>query len=438
MSSRRKKRRLKPEFKLFCAVLAVLLVGASVYLVNRGWNQKPDGQGGASDVSQPPVSSEKKEPISVTLGCTGDILIHNPVLEAYEASGYDFNDMFRYVNPYFSKYDYMVANLEVTLAGEGRKYTGFPVFNTPDSIIDAAKQNGIDMLLTANNHCYDTGKNGFNRTLEVLAQKQMESIGTRTETGLPYLVKDLNGIKFGLINYTYETKRSSDGRKTLNGIAMAAETQSRVNSFNYSDLESFYTELNGHIESMKNDGAEVVMLYIHWGNEYKLEPNSYQKSMSKRIADLGVDVIIGGHPHVVEPIEVIRSEVTGKQTVCLYSLGNAVSNQRIQFMDMKTGHTEDGMIFETTFVKNPDGTIVLDKINVVPIWVNMHTDTSKHYHMLPLDKAVDWQSTFGINAQTAATAQKSYERTMALVNTGLSQFEGEYKKVSLNKQAVQQ
>ena len=426
-----KRRRLKPEFKLFCAVLAVLIVGLSIYAIN----SKPgkDKGNNSSQSSQAQVSSEEKEPITVTLGCTGDILIHNPILKAYSPSGYDFNDMFKYVNSYFSKYDYMVANLEVTLGGENRAYSGYPVFNTPDTIVDALKQSGVDMLLTANNHCYDTGKNGFNRTVEVLNQKQIDHIGTRSETDLPYLVKDVNGIKFGLINYTYETPRYN-GRKTLNGLAMQSEVETLVNSFNYSDLDAFYTELATHIESMKTDGAEVVMLYIHWGNEYKTSPNSYQTSMAKRIADLGVDVIVGGHPHVVEPIEIIKSEVTGKQTVCLYSMGNAVSNQRIAFMRLKTGHTEDGVIFETTFTKNPDGSIILDKINIVPTWVNMHTDSSKHYHMLPLDKSLDWQSTFNINAQTAAKAQKSYDRTMELVNAGLAQFDGEYVKQNINKQ----
>ncbi len=427
-----KSHRSKPEFKLFCAVLAVLIVGLSIFAINSKSGKDKD-KNSSSQSSQAQVSSEEKEPISVTLGCTGDILIHKPIFRAYSASGYDFNDMFKYVNPYFSKYDYMVANLEVTLAGEGREYWGYPTFNSPDTIVDAAQQNGVDMLLTANNHCYDTGKNGFYRTLEVLNQKQIDHIGTRAETDLPYLVKDVNGIKFGLINYTYETQRYN-GRKTLNGLAMQSEVETLVNSFNYSDLDAFYSELSTHIESMKTDGAEVVILYIHWGNEYKTSPNSNQTSMAKRIADLGVDVIVGGHPHVVEPIEVIKSEVTGKQTVCLYSLGNAVSNQRIAFMNLKTGHTEDGMIFETTFTKNPDGSIILDKINVVPIWVNMHTDSSKHYHMLPLDKALDWQSTFNINAQTAAKAQKSYDRTMEIVNAGLAQFDGEYVKQNINKQ----
>ncbi|MBQ7288340.1 MAG: CapA family protein [Clostridia bacterium] len=432
MTNKRKKRRLKPEFKLFCAVLAVLVIGISVFAVNKKWNQTPSaGVASSSGTSQESVTSKEKEPITVTLGCTGDILIHNPILKAYAASGYDFNDMFRYVQPYFTKYDYMVANLEVTLGGESKSYRGYPTFNTPDTIVEAAKQSGIDMLLTANNHSYDTGKDGFFRTLEVLDQKQIEHIGTRTETDSPYFVKDINGIKFGMVNYTYETQQSN-GRKTLNGIAMHSDTENLINSFNYSNLDAFYSELSDHISAMKSEGAEAIILYIHWGNEYKLEPSSYQKTMAKRIADLGVDVIVGGHPHVVEPIEILQSEVTGKQTVCLYSLGNAVSNQRISFMNMKTGHTEDGMIFETTFVKKPDGSVILDKINVVPIWVNMHTDSSKHYHMLPLDKALNWQTDFGISQQTAATAQKSYERTMALVNAGLSQFDGEYKKIGLN------
>lgn len=435
MIKKKKKRRLKPEFKLFCAVLAIVIIGISVFAINNKLKSKPSDNGNLQS-SQSSVVSAKKEPISVTLGATGDILIHNPILQAYSASGYDFTDMFRYVSPYFSKYDYMVANLEVTLGGDVRDYTGYPVFNTPDSIVDAAQQSGIDMFLTANNHCYDTGKTGFNRTVEVLKQKNADHIGTRAQEDLPYLVKDIKGIKFGMINYTYETPRSN-GRKTLNGIALQSESEKLVNSFNYNDLNSFYNELSSYIDDMKADGAEVVILYIHWGDEYKLAPNSYQKSMAKRIADLGVDVIIGGHPHVVEPVEIIKSDVTGKQTVCLYSLGNAVSNQRISFMNLKTGHTEDGMIFETTFIKKYDGTITLDKINIVPIWVNMHTDSSKHYHMLPLDKSLDWQSTFNINASTAATAQKSYERTMDIVGSGLSQFDGEYLKHNLNKQMEQ-
>lgn len=438
MPNRRNKLHLKPAFKLFCAVLAVLLVAVSAFAINKKFSPKPSVEGNNFSSSDLPVSSEEREPISVTLGCTGDLIIHTPMLQAYAASNYDFNDMFRYVNPYFSKYDYMVANLETTLAGTNHSYTGYPIFNTPDTIVDTVLNNGIDMLITANNHSYDTGKIGFDRTVQVLTEKHIDHTGTRAVPDKPYLVKDVNGIKFGMINYTYETARSKSGRKTLNGIPLREESEVLINSFNYNDLEAFYTELAANMESMKSDGAEVIILYIHWGDEYKLKPNNYQKTIAKRVADLGVDVIIGGHPHVIEPIEIINSEVTGKQTVCVYSMGNTVSNQRIQFMSMKTGHTEDGLIFETTFIKNPDDSIVLDHIGVVPIWVNMHTDTSKHYHILPLDKSVDWQSTFGIDAQTVATAQKSYDRTMELMNAGLSQFDNEYRKQDLNKQKVSQ
>lgn len=432
-------RHLKPWFKVFCALIVIAVIVFAVLAVSENGDRpgiSVSEAGQNSDNSKAPVSSEpERQPISVTLGCTGDILIHSPILKAYKtSSGYDFNDIFKYISPYFKKYDYMVANLEVTLAGDSKAYDGYPTFNSPDSLLDAMKQNGVDMLLTANNHCYDTGKLGFNRTVEVV-NANFDHIGTRTPEALPYLVKDINGIKFGLINYTYETN-PYNGRKTLNGLAMSTECEDLVNSFNYNDLDSFYAELEGHITSMRNAGAEAIILYIHWGNEYKVKPNSYQTTIAKKIADLGVDVIVGGHPHVVEPIEIIESEVTGKQTVCLYSLGNAVSNQRIAQMNLKTGHTEDGVIFETTFVKNPDDTVVLDKINIVPIWVNMHTDTSKHYHMLPLDKSIDWTSTFNINATTLKHCEDSYKRTMDLVGDGLEKFTTDYRKVNLNMNVV--
>ena len=398
--------------------------------------------GGKKPEESPPTTVETQpvEPVaSATVGVQGDLLMHKPVITACttEDGGYDFESIFRYVAEYTASYDYSVANLETTLGGDNYVYQGYPKFNCPDEIVEAAKDAEIDMLLTANNHCSDTTTEGVLRTVKRVREMGLTPLGTQLSDEEPkYAVVDVGGIKVGMAAYTYATSEVN-GRPSLNYEPEVAQV-GLVNYFVETNLDAFYSEVQSLLSQMQEDGAEATMLYIHWGTEYSLQADSSQRMIAQKMCDLGVDVIVGGHPHVVEPIEIIESEVTGKQTVCLYSLGNAVSNQRIQFMDMKTGHTEDGMIFETTFTKNPDDTIVLERINVVPIWVYMHTDTSKHYHMLPLDKAIDWQTTFGIDAQTAATAQKSYERTMELVNTGLSQFEGEYRKQDLNKQTVRQ
>lgn len=413
------------------AAAAVLLAGTAVgarFLIKRG--------GGDASPSSAPASSEVKlpDPVTVTLGCTGDLLIHDPILSAYKPSGYDFTDMFRYVAGDFAAYDYMVANLEVTLAGPERPYSGYPVFSSPDTLVDAARLSGIDMLLSANNHSYDTGLAGFNRTVEVLNASGLDHIGTRAVGDKPYLVKNIGGITFGLVNYTYETGRAG-GAKTLNGIRLAEESAPLINSFTYADLESFYAELSGYVEEMRSAGAEAVILYIHWGDEYRLQPNDWQKKMAIRIADAGVDVIVGGHPHVVEPLEVVTGE-TGRQAVCLYSMGNAVSNQRKERMDFNTGHTEDGVIFETSFTKNPDGSVVLSAVDIVPTWVWLHTDTSRHYQILPLHPGADWKTEFGLPDATAEAAKASYERTMALVGEGLEQVRTEYRQTDLRNGAA--
>lgn len=435
------KRSLKPRIRTFICVAAAAVILAVCFVILRfAAPGKRDNSGGnnASRHTSTAVTSSKKlyEPVSVTLGATGDLLIHDPILNAYKAGNYDFTDIFKYAGSYFQKYDYMVANLEVTLGGAERGYTGYPIFNAPDSLIDAATQSGIDLFLTANNHCYDTGKAGFDRTVAVLRQKQVDHTGTRAADEQPYLLKQIKGITFGLLNYTYETAESTVNGvtyKTINGIRLNPDSEPLVNSFNYNKLDEFYAEAGERISEMRNRGAEVIIMYIHWGNEYQIQQNNIQQTIAKKLSDLGVDVIIGGHPHVVQPVEIINSEVTGRQTVCLYSLGNAVSNQRTNLMDLKTGHTEDGMIFETSFNRDSDGNVTLEKINVIPTWVYLKTDSSRHYYILPLDNGADWESAYGINAATKSLLQKSYDRTMALVQNGLSDFNTGYRKFPLNK-----
>jgi len=171
---------------------------------------------------------------------------------------------------------------------------------------------------------------------------------------------------------------------------------------------------------MKNDGAEVIVVYPHWGTEYLLEANEYQSQMAQKMCDLGVDVIVGGHPHVVEPVEVIKSEISDKRTVCLYSLGNFISNQRSHLMNLSTGNTEDGVIFTVNFEKYGDGHVAVKSVEVIPTWVNL---SDGNYRVIPLDKKIDdWKSAFGLNDFSLDSAKGSYDRTMALVGQGIDDF----------------
>ena len=420
---RRRRRRITALFVLI-AIIAAIVLGVSSFI------KSLNKAGTVSDVSSEVSSSESlpSKPYKVasaSIGSTGDLLIHSPILTSAKQSdgSYDFSGIFDTVTPYFEQFDLMVANLEVTLAGDDRAYTGYPVFNCPDSLIDAAVNGGVDMFLTANNHTYDTGLDGLNRTMQVLNDKGVPFIGTRpSETDSTYTVKDINGIKIGMVCYTYSTT-TSDGRKALNGNVLKSEAGPLVNTFDYNKLDEFYSEAENIMAKMKNDGADATIIYIHWGNEYIRTPNSYQTSMAQKICDLGYDVIVGGHPHVIQPIETLVSE-NGHETVCLYSMGNAVSNQRKALMssDNYSGHTEDGLILGVTFDKYSDGRVVISDLSVTPCWVDMGTVSGrKQYRIVPLSFAFldDWDK---LVITKVSDAKASFNRTMKLVGEGLNSY----------------
>lgn len=355
---------------------------------------------------------------------TGDLLMHSPVVAAsYDenSKSYNFEKIFTYLSPYTGRSDYCVINMEGTLAAGG--FSGYPTFKCPDSLIDSAKAAGFDMFLTANNHSNDGGESGFRRTAEVLRSKNVDFIGTRiNDDDKKYIVKDINGIKVGMVNYTYG-EISDTGIVSVNGIPSSSQNSKLINVFDYNKLDSFYSEQKKIIAEMKNDGAEKIIYYMHWGAEYQLKESKIQKNMAEKLADLGVDVIVGGHPHVVQPMDVIHSNVSGKDTVCIYSVGNAVSNQRRERMNLKTGHTEDGVLFLVSFAKYSDGNVVTSGVDVIPTWVNFYTGKNGKnvYQIVPLDRDADWKSSFGLNTVPNGFefANKSYERTMKLVSGGL-------------------
>ena len=369
-----------------------------------------------STTSSTPVKPNKKRPgkpdKSVTVLNTGDILIHDNLLwGAKQADGsYDFSKFFMHSRKYINAANFAIANLEVTLGGEAAgNYRGYPGFNSPDSLIDYLKADGFDLLLTSNNHSLDTGAAGLKRTVQQLKARNMGFLGTKETANDPtYIVKDVGGIKIGMVCYTYGTNNSTAGAESL------------INRFSSSNLAAFYTAAQGVIDSMKRDGAEAIVFYMHWGQEYKTSPNTYQKSIAQQLCNMGVDVIVGAHPHVIQPIDLLYSEDSQNTTVCLYSMGNAISNQRIEEMTglCTSGHTEDGLFFNYTFSKDSDG-VYLSGVDIIPTWVNRYGNAGDYdYTVYPMESA-DMSNSYGLDAATAAKARASYERTMAIVGEGL-------------------
>ena len=228
--------------------------------------------------------------------------------------------------------------------------------------------------------------------------------------------------------YTYATSEVN-GRPSLNYEPEVAQV-GLVNYFVETNLDAFYSEVQSLLSQMQEDGAEATMLYIHWGTEYSLQADSSQRMIAQRMCDMGVDVIVGGHPHVVEPMELLTSSSDSRhKTAVIYSLGNAVSNQRRDLMTLNTGHTEDGAVFTVTFEKYADGGVYVADVNVMPTWVNLHSvDEKQEYNIVPLEDArrTEWQNLYGLDAAALANAVASYDRTMNIVGPGLEQCRSYY------------
>lgn len=365
---------------------------------------------------------------TATISSQGDLLMHKPVFDTcrQKDGSYDFESIFRYLKDTVSGFDYAAVNLETTFGGDGYIYQGNPHFNCPDALVDSVVDAGFDMLLTANNHCGDTTAAGIKRTVEVVRGAGLEALGTMSNKDeSKYSVIDVNDIKIGMLCYTYATGVTGDGRPALNGNAHLGEA-GLVNYFMESNLDKFYTEVQQHLNAMEADGAEATMLFIHWGIEYQTKENAKQNAIAQKLCDLGVDVIVGGHPHVVQPVELLTSTVDeSHKTVCIYSLGNAVSNQRTGISNLfPAGYTEDGALFTVTFEKYSDGTVYLAGTDVIPTWVNMHQNNGpKQYNILPLlkDQEAQWQTLYELTDHNYTSCQRSYDRTMGIVGEGLAE-----------------
>ena len=418
--------------------LVVFAAGLSLFCWKLGEAPESGGETETFPQSTELVTQTPELPQMVsqaTITVTGDLLPHKTIYSKgsviyQDQQSYDFSPIFKYLKGYTDTADYAVANLETTLFGPEKAYSGNPKFNTPDALVDGAKGAGFDLLLTANNHCNDTGIEGVLRTVQVIREKGLKALGTNLDDSeQKYHIQELNGMKIGMLCYTYEDSQNRD-QVTFNYNPLPKAQSNLVCAFpkftNAKSREPFYEKIAGQMAEMRQAGADAIVVFLHWGEEYHLEPSADQRDMAQRLCDLGADVIIGGHPHVVEPVELITgSQDPSHKTVCLYSLGNAFSNQRREEMTtQKSGHTEDGMLFNITFQKYSDDSVYLSQVEVIPTWVNKHMDGEdrREYNILPLEqeKSDQWQTLFAMDEAAYLQAADSYRRTMEIVGAGVT------------------
>ena len=344
----------------------------------------------------------------MTLLVTGDVMYHNPQLDAaydYATGTYDFTNTYKYIKPIVSAADYAIANFETTLAGNetGYNYQGYPIFNTPDTGLSSLVDAGFDMMLYANNHCYDTQYSGLIRTQEMFNSMGIDYIGARLDTaGKTYRNVEINGVTVGMLNSTDDLSYGNTDVRTINGIYIREEALPLMDIFNHSLLDEFYASVESRIAELRSNGADLIVYFIHWGDEYHLEHNAMQDQIAQKLCDLGVDVIIGGHPHVIQDAEMLTSTTDpDHSTLCFYSLGNLVSNQnRLTMGDtMNKNYTENGLMVELTIRKYATGETIVTEVKTIPLWVHRYYDSAAarmRYEIVPVDAAVADPDSYGL------------------------------------------
>lgn len=296
----------------------------------------------------------------VSLLFIGDVMGHGPQIKsAYiDSLGiYDYHHCFKYIEPSIRSADVAIANLEVTLGGY--PYQGYPHFSSPDTLVDALVDAGIDVLVTANNHILDRGKKGLNRTMNVLDAKGVPHTGAFRDSAdrkkRNPLIIETKGFKLALLNYTYGT----------NGIEQEAP-----NIVNYIDTAVISKDIS-YTQSL---GVDKIIVFVHWGLEYKLQAVSSQVLLKDFLWSQGIDVLIGSHPHVVEPV--IWEKTPEHNRMVAYSLGNFISNQR-------TSPRDGGMMVMVTLEKDAETTAISD-VSYQLTWVDTpEEDGKKKYYVMP-------------------------------------------------------
>jgi poly-gamma-glutamate synthesis protein (capsule biosynthesis protein) len=292
----------------------------------------------------------------------GDIMGHDEQITGAWVDSikkYDYEPTFRYVRPYVEQADIAVANLEVTLAGP--PYKGYPQFSSPDDLAIAARDAGFDVFIQANNHALDRGSKGFRRTLMMLDSLKIAHTGAfrdSLERARNYpLLLEKNGIRLAMLNYTYGT----------NGLVI--EKPYIINRIDTAVIRK-------DLDRARQENPDYIIVTLHWGEEYQRAENTTQQKLAAFIFKHGADIIIGSHPHVIQPIKNYSTDSTGLKIV-VFSQGNYVSNQRAQYKD-------GGIMVELDLEKTAD-TTRLAGFSYMPAWVyRKDKGTKSTFYIVPV------------------------------------------------------
>ena len=363
--------------------------------------------GAAEDSEENGEAAAEEGSSEITISTVGDIMVHDEQYwGAYveETDSYDFKPWFEHVKPYLEEADLAIGNFETTVAGEDRGYTGYPLFNTPDEIVEDVKYAGFDALVTSNNHSLDMGAQGVERTVQMLEEADLDVVGTYD--GAPeerHVIREVDGIRVAMLAFT----------EMLNGMEGPYTDEEVYNMIDVISEEN----LTEAIDAAKADDPDIILTYMPWGPEYVEEPSDYQKEYAQFLADQGVDLIIGSHPHVIQRAEYLESADGESESFVVYSLGNFISNQRLETIGPDFEPNEDGVILNFDIEKDHEsGETVVADVHYTPTWVYRHSDTNDtpfDYEILPVE---DFQDDENLPADIRERLDRSLERTHSRLN----------------------
>ncbi|MEH0158585.1 CapA family protein [Limibacter armeniacum] len=308
-----------------------------------------------------PVSTDTTH---VTLQFVGDIMQHGSQRRAAmleDTTKFNYKSCFELVADELKEADFTIANLELTLAGE--PYTSYPTFSAPDKLVQDLVYSGVNVMATANNHSYDKGKKGLIRTLDVLDSLKILRAGTYRDTteylNSTPLILQKDSIRLALLNYTFSTNGI---RVRPPNVVCAIDT----------------AQILRDIHKSKASNVDAIIAFMHWGDEYTDQPNSYQKSISRLLHQKGIDYVIGAHPHVLQPMETFNDSTKAKKQVTVYSLGNFVAGQ--------ANEKRMGAIFRMKLQKI-DHKLELSECGYILTWIDKPYKNGKRlYQVVPVDK----------------------------------------------------
>ena len=340
-----------------------------------------------------PVPEPEQEPVVSHLMVAGDLLIHKTLnFDSYlsDSRSYDFTHIMEGAAPQLALADFALANLETTLAG-GPEYSGYPRFNSPDELARDAKASGFDLLSTSNNHTLDKGVDGIFRTLDALDEIGMAHVGTyRTQEEWDenhgVYVADVGGISVAFLAYTYG----------LNGLRLPSDKMYAVNLFNL----DYYTSLtNPDYEQLESDMAyartldtDLIAVIMHWGIEYRTAQNAYQEKMAQFLVGQGADLVLGGHPHVLEPYETVTAldpEGRERQGFVVYSLGNFISHQCSEDSRRDLG-MRTTVVLDLELTRDAQGNTTLTDVRYTPYYMlqQPRRPVGQRFHLLNIHQSI--------------------------------------------------